>query len=144
MQKQKKQLCVLLYRYYSILYDTQGVRKCMFKRFFIDVLGIRLLNTQNLLSLSTNKRSNNLNDYRDISAQLLVNTIKLRSLKSDERINEKGDGPYRGFGYLSLFSDPKYLATWSQRELLYFCNSQQDSRYKDYCNPNGAKHIKRI
>ena len=21
-------------------------------------------------------------------------------------MNEKGDGPYRGFGYLSLFSDP--------------------------------------
>ena len=26
---------------------------------------------------------------------------------SSEHINEKGDGPYRGFGYLSLFSDPK-------------------------------------
>ena len=32
--------------------------------------------------------------------------IKLRSFKSSERINEKGNGPYRGFGYLSLFSDP--------------------------------------
>ena len=29
-------------------------------------------------------------------------------------INEKGDGPYRGFGYLSLFSDPIDLATRSQ------------------------------
>ena len=32
--------------------------------------------------------------------------------------SEKGDGPYRGFGYLSLFSDPIDLATWSQIELL--------------------------
>ena len=32
--------------------------------------------------------------------------IKLRSSKSSEHINEKGDWPYRGFGYLSLFSDP--------------------------------------
>ena len=44
--------------------------------------------------------------------------IKLRSFKSSEHINEKGDGPYCGFGYLSLFSDPIDLATWSQRELL--------------------------
>ena len=41
--------------------------------------------------------------------------IKLRSFKSSEHINEKGDGPYHGFGYLSLFSDPIDLATWSQR-----------------------------
>ena len=41
--------------------------------------------------------------------------IKLRSFKSSERMNEKGDGPYHGFGYLSLFSDPIDLATWSQR-----------------------------
>ena len=44
--------------------------------------------------------------------------IKLRSFKSSEYIYEKGDGSYRGFGYLSLFSDPLDLATWSQRELL--------------------------
>ena len=42
--------------------------------------------------------------------------IKLRSLKSSEHINEKGDGPYRGFGYFSLFSDPIDLATGSQIE----------------------------
>ena len=40
---------------------------------------------------------------------------KLRSFKSSEHINEKGDGPYHGFGYLNLFSDPIDLATWSQR-----------------------------
>ena len=44
--------------------------------------------------------------------------LKPRSLKSSEHINEKGDGPYRGFGYLSLFIDPTDLTTWSQRESL--------------------------
>ena len=43
---------------------------------------------------------------------ILANKIKLRSFKSSEHINEKGDGPYHGFGYLSLFSDPINLATW--------------------------------
>ena len=42
--------------------------------------------------------------------------MKLRSLKSSEHINEKGDGQYRGFGYLSLFSGPIDLATWSQND----------------------------
>ena len=32
--------------------------------------------------------------------------IKIRSFKNREHINEKKDGPYRSFGYLSLFSDP--------------------------------------
>ena len=32
--------------------------------------------------------------------------IKHRFFKSSEHINEKGDGPYNGFCYLSLFSDP--------------------------------------
>ena len=34
----------------------------------------------------------------------------MRSFKSSEHINEKGDGPNRGFGYLSLFGDPVDLA----------------------------------
>ena len=46
------------------------------------------------------------------------NKNKQRSFKSSEHINEKGDGSYRGFGYLSLFSDSIDLETWSQRELL--------------------------
>ena len=48
-------------------------------------------------------------------------TVKYKTkteILSSERINEKGDGPYSGFGYLSLFSDPIDLATWSQREFL--------------------------
>ena len=40
---------------------------------------------------------------------------KHSSFKSSEYIDEKGGGPYRGFDYLSLFSDPIDLATWSQR-----------------------------
>ena len=39
--------------------------------------------------------------------------IKLRSVKSSDHINEKKDGPYRGFDYLKLFSDPLDLAKWS-------------------------------
>ena len=42
----------------------------------------------------------------------------MRSLKSSEHINEKRNGPYRGFGYLRLFSDPLDLAEWSQSEIL--------------------------
>ena len=41
--------------------------------------------------------------------------IKLRSFKSSEHINEKMGGPYLGFGYFYLISDPLDLATWSQR-----------------------------
>ena len=62
---------------------------------------------------------------------LEIKKIKLRSFKSSEHINERGDGQYGGFNYLSLGSDPLDLATWSKRELLKFCNFQQGSRYKD-------------
>ena len=41
--------------------------------------------------------------------------IELRSFKSSEHINERRDGPYHGFGYLSLFSDSLDLAKWGQR-----------------------------
>ena len=70
--------------------------------------------------------------------------MKLRSFKSSERIYEKGDGPYRGFGYLSLCSDPINLATWNKRALQRNCNFatfKKDSRKKDYNNPNGARYI---
>ena len=43
-------------------------------------------------------------------------------------INEKGDGPYRGFGYLSLVSDPLYLARNSQSELLLVFNKIVDRK----------------
>ena len=57
-------------------------------------------------------------------------------------MNEKRDGPYRGFDYQSLVSDPLDLATWSQRELLKFCNFQQCSRYKDLYYLIGTKCVK--
>ena len=38
---------------------------------------------------------------------------------SSEHINETGDEPYCGFGYLSLGTAPLDMATCSQRELLY-------------------------
>ena len=42
-----------------------------------------------------------------------INKNKTETFKSSEHNNEKRDGPYRSFGYLSLFSDPLYLAKWS-------------------------------
>ena len=48
-------------------------------------------------------------------AAVIGNKNKMRSFKSSEHINEKGDEPYHGFGYLNLFSDPIDFATWSQR-----------------------------
>ena len=50
-------------------------------------------------------------------AAVIAKKMKLRSIKSSEHIFQKGDGPYRGFGYSSLVSDPLDLATWTQREL---------------------------
>ena len=41
----------------------------------------------------------------------------MRLFKSSEHINEKGHGPYHGFGYLRLVSDPLDLATCSQNHL---------------------------
>ena len=43
--------------------------------------------------------------------------IKLRSFKGSEHINKKGDGPYRGFGYLSLFSDPIDLVNMEPKRI---------------------------
>ena len=48
----------------------------------------------------------------------LLIKIKQRSFDSSEHINERRDGPYHGFGYLSLFSDPLDLANWSQRQCI--------------------------
>ena len=40
----------------------------------------------------------------------LNNNKKFRSFKSKENIHKKEVGPYRGFGYSSLISDPLNLA----------------------------------
>ena len=51
-------------------------------------------------------------------AEAQGNKIQQRSVKSNEHINEKRDGPSRGSGYLNLFSDLLNLAKWSQSEIL--------------------------
>ena len=63
-----------------------------------------------------NENSINQNANSPSSLQYQCFKIKLGSFKSREHINEKGGGPYRGFGYLSLFSDPIVLARYSQRK----------------------------
>ena len=47
--------------------------------------------------------------------RVIINEIKLRSFESSERINEKGNGPYLGFGYISLFGDPVDLQHGAKR-----------------------------
>ena len=66
----------------------------------------------------------------------VVNRNRMRSLKSNEHINEKRDWQYRGFGYSSLFGDPIDLATWNQRELLHFNTFQHGIQYKDKSSIN--------
>ena len=59
----------------------------------------------------------------------------MRSFKSSEHINEKGDGPYRGFGYSSLL----YLFTchldwlltsvgWHACELGFRCVASEEAK----------------
>ena len=55
------------------------------------------------------------------------NIFKVRSFKKSENINEKGNGPYRRFGFLSLFSAPIYLT-----KLSGFSESQ-DQRENSIC-----------
>ena len=41
-----------------------------------------------------------------------------KTFKNSEHINEKkGNGPYRGFGFLSLLNDPLYLATYGAKAI---------------------------
>ena len=47
------------------------------------------------------------------------NNEKFRSFKSRENIHKKEVGPYRGFGYLSLISDPIDLANGARGDCKY-------------------------
>ena len=58
----------------------------------------------------TQNADNIMNTTKGLKKRNLRLSIKLRSFKSSEYINEKGDGPYRRFGYSSLVSDPLDLA----------------------------------
>ena len=60
----------------------------------------------------------------------------MRSLNNSEHINEKGDGSYHGFGYLSLVSDPLDLSHGAKEDN---CNFVIFNRVVD---PNLVKYIK--
>ena len=63
------------------------------------------------------------------SAVVLANKITLRSfIKSSEHINEKGDGPHRGFGYISSCSDP---VDWRDGANRNYCNFATFNRIVD-------------
>ena len=78
-------------------------------------MGPNILNSRNTLADLKGLKGNIICTMADVQRDVLrpphgttpaavINIrIKLRSLNI---FNEKGDGPYRGFGYLSLFSDP--------------------------------------
>ena len=65
---------------------------------------------------------------------------ELRSFKSSAYINEKGDGLYRGFGYLSLFSDPIDLATCSFKFHNHLKNVLHVNENVDLVNGTGCKN----
>ena len=50
------------------------------------------------------------------------NNEKFRSFKSKENIHKKEAGSYRGFGYLSLISDPINLAKGASGKYCKFAN----------------------
>ena len=59
------------------------------------------------------------------------NNKKLRSFKSKEIIHKKVVGPYHGFGYESLISDPINLAKGAREKYSVFANFNNGSRLKD-------------
>ena len=59
------------------------------------------------------------------------NNEKFRSFKSKENIQKKEVGPYHGFGYLSLISDPIHLAKGARGKYCEFASFNTGSRLKD-------------
>ena len=59
------------------------------------------------------------------------NSKKFRSFKSKENIHKKEVGPYHGFGYSSLISDPINLAKGARGKYCEFASSNNGSRLKD-------------
>ena len=59
------------------------------------------------------------------------NNKKFRSFKSKENIHKKDVGPYHGFGYESLISDPTNLAKGARGKYCEFLNFNNGSRLKD-------------
>ena len=73
---------------------------------------------ENIICTMDNVLANFSGPLHGTTPAAVIGTKNLRSFESSEHINKKSDGPYRGFGYLSLFSGPIDSATWNQRELL--------------------------
>ena len=59
------------------------------------------------------------------------NNEKFKSFKSKENIQKKEVGPYHGFGYLSLISDPINLAKGARGKYCEFASFNNGSRFKD-------------
>ena len=64
-------------------------------------------------------------------SEILIIIKKFRSFKSKENIHKKKGGPYHGFGYQSLISDPINQAKGARGKYCEFANFNNDSRLKD-------------
>ena len=64
--------------------------------------------------------------------------LKLRSLKSSDHIYEKGDGPYRGFGYSGLFLFRLAASGLNQRKKIRAISTGQ------HTNPPGSTCINKL
>ena len=65
------------------------------------------------------------------AAVIRNNSKTFRSFKSKENIHKKEVGPYHGFGYKSLTSDPINLAKGARGKYRKFASSNNGSRLKD-------------
>ena len=65
------------------------------------------------------------------AVKLFNNDKKFRSFKSKENIHKKEVGPYNGFGYKSLISDPINLAKGASGNYCELANFHNGSRLKD-------------
>ena len=94
--------------YKAVLGLRWVVENCGQAKFNLKIDDDVVVNTLRLLTLFTTKYSRINHSIsalksgqkaRHVSLEVGIK-IKLRSFKSSEHIYEKGDGPYRGFGYL--------------------------------------------
>ena len=68
--------------------------------------------------------------------------IIMSSFKSSGNIQKKESGPYRGFAYWMLISDPIHLAKTARANFWNLMELLQDSRRKDWFNQSETKHYK--
>ena len=67
--------------------------------------------------------------------------IIMSSFKSSGNIQKKESGPYRGFAYWMLISDPIYLAKTARANYWNLIELLQDSRRKDWFKPKWAQTL---